>query len=106
MRAQAADLRERIGVDWSQRSTKVGAVTTAVSSTVLVYRIVDAGIDRIPDGWMFNAFIFLALGTALALGLKGFLVKDKVEEREEYDHRGTAEELPEDLQDLIDEGRE
>jgi hypothetical protein len=76
VRAKAAEVRQRIGVDWSERSTKVGAAQLASASGVL-YLVVDAGIKRLPEGWVFTAFIFGALGVLALFGAKNLLVKDK-----------------------------
>lgn len=104
MRKRVAALRQRVGVDWSQQSTKAGGATT------LLVMLVGAGLDRLPEGQV-SWFIWAGLGVAALFGAKGLLIKDQGDEPaapepDGYDDQSTAQELPEDLQDLIDEGRE
>lgn len=98
MRKRVAGLRQRVGIDWSERSTKTGTVTT------LLVMLVGAGLERLPEGQV-GWFIWAGLGVVALFGAKGVFIKDKADASGEYDDPGASEHLPEDLQDLIDEGR-
>lgn len=83
-------MRDRIGFDWSQLSTKYG----------LAGAILFSGMEVMPESWK---PIFVVL-MALLFGVSMF-VKDKAPADLVPRHDIPDEKLPDDLQDLIDLGK-